>query len=380
MTEHTDATEVAKNPSEPTPAARGPETRDVERIGNKAFGSAIAAGVPLGGTSFDRLQRQIGNRRVGTLLSRAPHQLARQPAPMPTDETKTARALPGLPLGPLRDRFEKETHSRINQAFTAFSGAAKAHAESLKAEAKAEAEIVAATIDIFFGLAAPVFAGRIMTGNTMLKRAADKVAAGLAVEATEAGKVIKTISETDFLKETFKGVGKIGTTAIKMNATALFGESEADVFARTLRDAMHVGVQAMTDKIADLTDEQLVATWATYDVEFTNESAYTEQLKKTFAGWKRLVATIGTHDYEGQSGDEIKAVWMNAYGKRRLAVVAFAWNLNWLGDNTYRLFYGWVPEELQQFVLAKSTKKYGAPQEIDPASIRGHIPNPDTGV
>jgi hypothetical protein len=332
-----------------------------------------------------RLQRQIGNRGVGAVLDGAPLQLARDKVPMPTDQTKTSRPAPahgGPPLGALRDRFEKETHSRVNQAFTAFTGAAKAHAESLKAEAKAEAEIIAATIDIFFGLAAPIFAGRIMAGNTVMKRAADKVASAMALGKDDAGKLMKTISETDFLKETFKGVGKIGTTAIKLNSTMLFGEGEGDVFSRTLRDAMHVGVQAITDNIADMTDDQLIATWAAYDVEFTNETMYTEQLKKTFQGWKRLVATIGESSYSsmgGATGQDIKAVWMNAYGRRRLAVVSFAWTASAFYNDTYRLFYGWVPDELQQFVIAKSTRKYGSIADIDPASIRGHVPDPDTG-
>jgi hypothetical protein len=145
---------------------------------------------------------------------------------------------------------------------------------------------------------------------------------------------------------------------------------------------MRVGVQAITDNIADMTDDQLIATWAAYDVEFTNETMYTEQLKKTFQGWKRLVATIGESSYSsmgGATGQDIKAVWMNAYGRRRLAVVSFAWTASAFYNDTYRLFYGWVPDELQQFVIAKSTRKYGSIADIDPASIRGHVPDPDTG-
>jgi hypothetical protein len=60
-------------------------------------------------------------------------------------------------------------------------------------------------------------------------------------------------------------------------------------------------------------------------------------------------------------------------------VVAFAYGGGGFYTDTYRPLYGWVPEELQQWVLAKSMRENGAPQEVDPASIRGHIPHPDTG-
>ena len=89
---------------------------------------------------------------------------------------------PGLPLSAKqRERFEKETHSRLNQALTAFTDAAKSHAEALKAKAKMDAEIAAVALDIFFGLSAPVFAGLVMARGGRLKLAAEKIASALSL-------------------------------------------------------------------------------------------------------------------------------------------------------------------------------------------------------
>jgi hypothetical protein len=301
---------------------------------------------------------------------------------MPTSEKPAAPSvLPGLPLSAKqRERFEKETHSRLNQALTAFTDAAKSHAEALKAKAKADAEIAALTLDIFFGLSAPVFAGLVMAGGGRLKRAAEKISGVLSLGKNEAAKTVKLISESDFLKETFKAIGKIGTTAIKANAVALFGESEGDVFARHLRVSMHRGVQAITDRIGDMTDDELLATWAAYDFDFTNEEVYAETLKATFGAFDDLVAPIGKHvetTQYGSHGGEFKAVWMSIYGRRRLAVVDFMWAPKGLtGMERWRRFKGWVPQELEQYAIEKSKRKFGEVEEIDPATLEKAPPDP----
>jgi hypothetical protein len=300
--------------------------------------------------------------------------LARDPKPpMPLKERpEPPSPLPGLPLMEKRDRFEKETHSRINQALNAFTDAAKSHAEAMKSKAKADADFAAIVLDIFFGVAAPVFASYIMAGNGLLKRAAGKIAERLTLDRGDAEKTVRLISETDFLKEAFKGVGKVGSGVVKSNPVVLFGESEGDAFARHLRVTMHVGVQQITDHIADMTDTELVATWAAYDVEFTNEDVYAEALKQTFGAFEDLIEPIGKHiktTQYGSTGGDVKAVWLTMYGMRRLAVVDFMWAPQGLGVDHWRRFKGWVPDELQQYAAAKSKHIYGEIEEIDPKSL-----------
>src|SRR5580704_6336172 len=146
--------------------ARGAGTRP-------AGASAAPLGVagPVSHLSVARLQRQLGNRALCRVLARDPK------PPMPLKERpEPPSPLPGLPLMEKRDRFEKETHSRINQALNAFTDAAKSHAEAMKSKAKADADFAAIVLDIFFGVTAPVFASYIMAGNGLLKRAAGKIA------------------------------------------------------------------------------------------------------------------------------------------------------------------------------------------------------------
>src|SRR5215212_1447376 len=83
------------------------------------------------------LQRSAGNAAVSRMLAER-RQVARQPkpsepGPIPRVDKQADDFRAIDPLG--RDRLEKEAHSRVNQAFSAFQMAALAHQESLKAEA-----------------------------------------------------------------------------------------------------------------------------------------------------------------------------------------------------------------------------------------------------
>jgi hypothetical protein len=359
----------------PASAGRQPlsQTGGPEHIGNRAMMRGLTAGTgSLSPALVARLQRQIGNRGVGAVLGTSPLKLAR--APMPVGEVSKHKHPPTLLTRDEKESLENAAASRVVEAFVAFAQACKAHQESLKAEAKAEAEMVAATVDIFFGLGAPAFAAGVMVRGGKVAKVAEKISGRMSVASAD--KTIKLISESDLLKESFKAVGKIGTTAIKLNASALFGEGDEDLFARQLRDQFHAGVQAITDKLHlhELTDEQVVATFLAYDVEYTSESAYVETLKKTFKDFKKYVRPVGARA-QGFPGltPHRRAVWMNAYGRTRLAVIADETSVSG------KIFFAyWIPEDMEAFVIAKTKRLYGTVETIDTAAIYGHIPDPVT--
>jgi hypothetical protein len=350
------------------PEAITPDRREREAEAPSARASAPVVDVLM-------LQRSAGNGAVARMLA-GRRTVARQtPGPIPQTD-KSADDLRVIdPTG--RDRLEKEAHSRVNQAFSAFQMAALAHQDALKAEAKAEAEIFAAAIDILTGFAAPAFA----------KWAGDKLAARAAEKMTEAAskeKVTQLISTSDKLKASFSGATKGATTAIKAKASALFGESDADQFAKSLRTSFHAGAQSLTDSIGGMSDDQLLAVWLAYDYDYTNEDVYRSALVTLFQQFKDFVRPIGSTDasvggIEG-FGESVfidrKAVYMNAYGKVRLALVKLTTVKGIFNDGSELNFDKWVPDQIAPWVVEKSERKYGKVQTIDPATISGHIPAP----
>jgi hypothetical protein len=330
-----------------------------------------------------RLQRTIGNRGVGRFLD-ARRTVARQP--MPTAPPAAVSAAPAILSKEDKVRLASATASRINQAFTAFTAAVQRHQKRLESEAKVEAELVAATVDIFFGLAAPIFAAGMIAKAGGVAGIAKRVS-DLTSSADVAGKMTPFLSQTDFLKESFKGVGKYGTTAIKLNASTLFGETEADSFATQLRVQFHHGVQAMTDKLTlepeKLTDQEVIAAFLAYHADFTDENAYVDALKQTFAGfdkWVKPIAVSQGGPMVRDDGTEVQAVWLDAYGRRRLALVRDSREApGFLGGGFPRLvtrFVGWVPKDMEPHVIAKTTRQKGMVTLSDPGTITGHIPAP----
>jgi hypothetical protein len=325
------------------------------------------------------LQQSAGNRAVNRNLATsaliARQATTPQPGPIPqaTGAADDFRIVD--PIG--RDRLEKEAHSRINQAFGAFQMAVLAHQASLNAEAKAEAEMVAAVVDILTGFAAPAFAGFV--GAKLAERAAEKMTQQVTKE-----KVAQLISTSDKLKASFGGATKVATTAIKLNSTALFGETDADQFAKSVRKTFHAGAQSLTDSIGGMTDDQLLAVWVAYDYDFTNEDVYRDALQTLFAQFKSYVRPLGHEDISQKGieayGESIledrKAVYMDAYGAIRLAIVKITTVKGIFTDSAEMTFESWVPDRIAPWVVEKSTHKYGKVETIDPVKITGHIPAP----
>ncbi len=230
-----------------------------------------------------------------------------------------------------------------------------------------KAEVLAALTDLFFGFAALVFASAILgRGGTAITR---KLTSVLSTE--QATKLNKAISESDFLKEGFKGIGKIATTKMKLNPSALFGESEADAFANQLNFQFHVGVQALTDAISSkkLTDDQLISTFLAYDVEYTNVFAYRQTLKTLFRHFQSFVHPIGTETAptEVSAVDTYtRAVWVVLLGgsKRLYLERKTVTIVPWPAGAAESVDRTEVPKDIEQFVIAKTGQEFGKVETI----------------
>jgi hypothetical protein len=256
--------------------------------------------------------------------------------------------------------------SRIDQAFAAFLLACKDHVASIKAEEKMKAEVLAALTDIFFGLSAPVIASAILgRGGTAITKKLTSV-----LSTANATKLSKQISESDFLKEGVKGIGKIATTEIKLNPSALFGESDVDAFANQLTVQFHAGVQAITDAIAfhKLTDDQLISTFLAYDVEYTNLIAYRETLKTLFQHFRSFVHPIGTETAptEVSSVDtDTRAVWVVLWGgSKRLYLERRTVHLTPFVGADESVDRTEVPKDIEPFVIAKTQQEFGKVETV----------------
>ena len=295
-------------------------------------------------------------------------QPAQQTAPMPLD--KVERRPTVLPINLTeadRDHLSLAAITRIDKAYPNFLAACKAHMESIKAADKAKTEMVAALVGVFFGLAAPVFSSWVMgAGGTALT---SKLASILSTEGAK--KVNEAIKQGDLLKEGFKAVGAIATTAIKANPSLLFGESDVDAFGTQLQFQFGAGVSALTDAIAahELRDEALIATFFAYDYEFTNVLAYRETLNKIFEEFKSLVRPIGRESFGNEamsSETTTRGEWVVGLGgKKELFVsrkveVLYPPTNGGLDSETLQP----VPDDIKSFVIAKTEREFGKVETI----------------
>jgi hypothetical protein len=348
---------------EPAPRAAGPRVQPL---------------VP----AFLPLQRAIGNQAVARLLS-SRRQVSRddkQKPPLPLAPPAGAPYAPPQKLTAKdREILKSAAGHRVDQAFTSFSHAVKDHAASIKAEEKFKAEILAATLDIFFGLAAPFFAQQLMAGWPGGAKLAKKLGEKLSTAGVEG---VKAVSDADILKESFKAVGKAATTTIKVDASALFGETDVDVFAKQLNDLFHAGAQAITDALSkdQLTDEQLIATWAAYDVEYTTETAYTVALKQLFSEFKTFVRPIGVNHPADKLGGTsttttARVVWVSTpQGGHRLMLWEEHSSAN-AGAELESRKLSELPADIAPFAVAKTIQEFG---RIETLNMPWDPPDPDS--
>jgi hypothetical protein len=279
-----------------------------------------------------------------------------------------------------RLNLTSDTRSRVDNAFNAFGWACNAHREAIKNEAKARAELLSAVIEIAAGFGAPAFA-TIATTRLAAKAASRAAAAGATPVKT--ANVVSLISQTDKFKATFSGVTKAATTTIKNNAMPLFGETDIDKFSSGLRDAFHAGAQDLNTSLGSITDDDaLFAIWSAYDVEFTKEAVYKDALTSLFNRYRSQVGPIGTQQAVSRvlySRVDTRAYRMDAYGKVRLALLQDQLHGRAEYRSQARTFVAWISDDLADVAVKVTEERFGKVETIDPGTITGHIPDPNTG-
>jgi hypothetical protein len=211
-------------------------------------------------------------------------------------------------------------------------------------------------------------------GSAKLASEADS-AAQAAVRARDSADPVKLITEADILKEGIKGTAKAAGTTIKLNASALFGETDVKKFAVELQSQFRAGVEALTHKIAEhkLSDQQLLAVWAAYSAEVADITAYRDALRQVFDDFKTYVRPIGSDkvSYGVRTGSGLRrtrGAWIRWAGKKRLALIKTERADNLLGAIggwSDPKFVDWVPENMWDFVIAKTQREFGPLETMD---------------
>ena len=291
-----------------------------------------------------------------------------QTAPMPTGGAAHQPVVTPIILTEHdRDGLKLATVGNIGPAFTEFVTACKEHMESIKAADKAKNEMVAALVSVFFGLAAPVFSSWLMGAGG--KMVADNLASFLTTESAK--KVKEVVKGADVLKEGFKAIGALTTTAIKMNPKLLFGESDVDAFGNQLIAQFHAGVSALINAVSfdTLSDEALIATFFAYSPDMADVFAYRKALEKIFDEFKSLVRPIGRESYGNEamsSETKTRGVWVVQLGGEKKLFVSRKYEVLYppgyrsLDNETLRP----VPDDIKPFVIAKTIQEFGNVETI----------------
>jgi hypothetical protein len=240
-----------------------------------------------------------GNAAVLTLVSRSigngesPWTSVLQRQPLPEKGQRPTPA-PGVLDPHDRKVIEDETRAEIVLAFTAFTDACQANITSMRAAAKAEAEIAAVVIDIATGFLAPAFAGYIV------RKLAKKADALTEVTKTQVQNVLST---NDVFKGIFSGATKVVNSALKVESTTLFGEDDRDAFLDGFKHLFQKNAATLVGRVANMPDKELVSVWAAYDADVADVTAYKAVIRDLLAQY-HVIRDLGTHSiFSDDTGD-----------------------------------------------------------------------------
>jgi hypothetical protein len=263
------------------------------------------------------------------------------------------------------DRVElrSKIRFRLAVAYTAFVSASKDVKDSLKAIAKARAEVAGMWVEIFTGFLAPG-----------LSKGLAKFANTIPVESSNtAYRMAFAAMNTDMTKELFKSAAKVGSKALKDNSSALFGEVADEVFVTKLETSTQKAVDAISNDLDKRNDAELAALYAAYDPENANVDLYRKKIKAMLVGYKTEVL-----QEDNIRKDRSRLVRMDAYGKKRLAIIGQGRGAGMTVD--WRL-WSWVSPE-NEAAVKKQYADWDLPiiEDYDPNNLTGHLPDPDTEV
>lgn len=182
-----------------------------------------------------------------------------------------------------RLELRRITGDRISMAYTDFSSAAAANAASIKAAVTAQATIFSVVVDVFMGLAAPGLAKGIAALVDKLPSNSTNIAYRLALQGLDQRRT----------EQLFAAATKVAKETIRANAQPLFGETDTDIFIKTLKSAFRKGTDKVNLDLPNLTDEELGVVAATYDPNVSDEAHYIPIIQDLVSRFHEQVQPIG---------------------------------------------------------------------------------------
>lgn len=139
-------------------------------------------------TGLLALQRQAGNRAVTRAIA-AHRSLSRAPSddpliPPPSEKPNWEPQDPGALTVTERNIIRDDTVSQIDTAFPLFLDALRAVVQSIHAEEKADADLAAPALDVFFGIGAPIFTKLLLSRGGVTAKLSSKLSKTLSTTNT----------------------------------------------------------------------------------------------------------------------------------------------------------------------------------------------------
>jgi hypothetical protein len=274
----------------------------------------------------------------------------------------------GLPLThDQRAELRRLVGDRMNDAYGDFTHAAERVAAALKAAVNAEAALLSLVVDVFMGLLSPGLARGIAT-------VVDKIPE-TAISSTLRGALKRLDKENAGL--ILAAATKVGKEAIKMNASALFGETDVNVFMEDLRKVFRTGTDAVNQKLPNLTDEALGILAATYDPDSSDTAHYVPIIQDLIDRFRRQVQPIGpatsvnvTDPVDRTVTEQTGLVWVRKGTDIGLTQVKLTRSS--LDPGSYMYFQTFIDKQLKDFAVNKAmpNQPHGI-QTIDASLVIG---------
>lgn len=265
-----------------------------------------------------------------------------------------------------RTNVIRETGDRMSVAYTQFSTATRRQQAALQAEAADRAATAALFVDVFMGLLAPGIGRAVAALANRIPVSAPTVAYRAAIALLDSSRN----------KDIFRQLWKIPNQSVKSQLSALYGESDLDIFIGGLRSSMANELQEIRGHFNEMTDQELIVLCADFDSSVANEETYVQTLGRLVRQYRREVRPIGWEpgmamtDYpEYEYATTTSAAWIiQSNGTRQLALISVESNVV---DTRRPEFVRWISQEMVEHALAKMAQRRYPVRELRRTQVDG---------
>ncbi len=272
----------------------------------------------------------------------------------------------------LKTQLISATTTRMLMAYTDFASACQIVGASIKAKAKADAELFCLFVDIGLGFMLPGLSKAL--GNLI-----GRIPLTLSDEARrimEAAAI--NLSNQDLAKALIQSATKVGTKQIKDNATALFGDSEVDAFIRALQVQFHGAFQVSIEELKQHSTTTLVALCASFYASVTNLNTYITAVHDLVRRFEKEVEPIHADKQVTYAGngvsevhDRVTAYWL--FDKNNPAQGSYLGTVRegnvTVGFTSLKSarFLSWVSPDMKAMALAKTQAANARDKPAEPS-------------